>query len=56
MLIRRWQRARQGDGQFVAPTSKVAELHSEAPGLLLVCLTLYREYGVGGRLLLQLFL
>jgi hypothetical protein len=46
----------RGDCQFVAPTSKRAELHSEAPGLLLVCLALYREHGVGGRFLLQLFL
>jgi hypothetical protein len=30
----------RGDCQFVAPTSKRAELHSEAPGLLLVCLAL----------------
>ena len=35
--------------EFVAPTIKAAELHSEARGLLLVRLTLYREHGVGGR-------
>ena len=45
-----------GTTEFVAPTTKVADFHSEARGLLLVRLTLYREHGVGGGYLLQLLL